>query len=125
MNPKRVRRLLREDNLLYLRKRKFVVIADSNHGRKVYPNLAGEMKPTGVDQLWAADITYLRLQEEFIFMAVIRDRLLAPRDRLGAGSNHGRRPDASRVTDGAGLPERPAACRAREIHGTTRPVNHS
>jgi putative transposase len=73
VNHKRVRRLLREDNLLYLRKRKFVVTTDSNHGRKVYPNLAGKMTLTGVDQLWVADITYVRLQEEFVFLAVILD----------------------------------------------------
>jgi putative transposase len=46
---------------------------DSNHGRKVYPNLVGEMTLTGTDQLWVADITYIRLQEEFIFLAVIPD----------------------------------------------------
>jgi putative transposase len=73
VNPKRVRRLLREDNLLCLRKRKFVVTTDSNHGRKVYPNLVGKMTLTGTDQLWVADITYIRLQEEFIFLAVILD----------------------------------------------------
>lgn len=73
VNPKRVHRLLREDNLLCIRKRKFVVTTDSNHGRKVYPNLAGGMTLTGVDQLWVADITYVRLQEEFIFLAVILD----------------------------------------------------
>ena len=73
VNHKRVRRLLREDNLLCLRKRKFVVTTDSNHGRKIYPNLAGKMTLTGVDQLWVADITYVRLQEEFVFLAVILD----------------------------------------------------
>jgi len=73
VNAKRVRRLLREDNLLCIRKRKFVVTTDSNHGRKVYPNLAGQMALTGVDQLWVADITYIRLQEEFVFLAVILD----------------------------------------------------
>jgi transposase InsO family protein len=73
VNPKRVRRLMKEDNLLCLRKRKFVVTTDSNHGRKVYPNLAGEMTLTGTDQLWVADITYVQLQEEFIFLAVILD----------------------------------------------------
>jgi transposase InsO family protein len=73
VNPKRVRRIMREDNLLCLRKRKFVVTTDSNHGHNVYPNLAGKMTLTGVDQLWIADITYIRLQEEFIFLAVILD----------------------------------------------------
>jgi putative transposase len=73
VNPKRVRRIMREDNLLCLRKRKFVVTTDSNHGHNVYSNLAGKMTLTGLDQLWVADITYVRLQEEFIFLAVILD----------------------------------------------------
>jgi putative transposase len=73
VNPKRVYRILREDNLLCIRKRKFVVTTDSNHGRKVYPNLARTLVLTGVDQLWVADITYIRLREEFVFLAVILD----------------------------------------------------
>jgi putative transposase len=73
VNPKRVYRILREDNLLCIRKRKFVVTTDSNHGRKVYPNLARTMVLTGMDQLWVADITYIRLREEFVFLAVILD----------------------------------------------------
>ena len=73
VNKKRVARIMREDNLLCLRKRKFVVTTDSNHGRKVYPNLAGEMILTGTDQLWRADITYIRLRDEFVYLAVILD----------------------------------------------------
>jgi transposase InsO family protein len=73
VNPKRVYRLMREDNLLCVRKRKFVVTTDSNHSRKVYPNLAGEMALTGIDQLWVADITYIRLQSEFVYLAVVID----------------------------------------------------
>jgi transposase InsO family protein len=73
VNAKRVYRLLREDNLLCVRKRKFVVTTNSNHGRKVYPNLARAMVLTGVNQLWRADITYIRLREEFVFLAVILD----------------------------------------------------
>ncbi len=73
VNAKRVHRLLREDNLLCVRKRKFVVTTDSNHGRKVYPNLARDLVLSGVDQLWRADITYIRLREEFVFLAVILD----------------------------------------------------
>ena len=73
VNPKRVYRILREDNLLCVRKRKFIVTTDSNHGRKVYPNLARQMALTGVDQLWRADITYIRLRDEFVFLAVILD----------------------------------------------------
>ena len=73
VNPKRVYRLMREDNLLCVRKRKFVVTTDSNHNRKVYPNLAGEMVLTGIDQLWVADITYIRLESEFVYLAVVID----------------------------------------------------
>jgi len=73
VNPKRVYRLMREDNLLCVRKRKFVVTTDSNHTRKVYPNLARQMALTGVDQLWVADITYIRLQHEFVYLAMILD----------------------------------------------------
>jgi putative transposase len=73
VNRKRVQRLMREDNLLCVVKRKFVVTTDSAHGRKVYPNLAASMILTGVDQLWVADITYIRLEEEFVYLAVMLD----------------------------------------------------
>jgi putative transposase len=73
VNPKRVYRILREDNLLCVRKRKFVLTTDSNHDCKIYPNLAGQMVLTSVDQLWRADITYIRLQDEFVYLAVILD----------------------------------------------------
>jgi len=73
VNPKKVYRLMREDNLLCFRKRKFVVTTDSSHSRKVYPNLAGRMVLTGMDQLWIADITYIRLRDEFVYVAVILD----------------------------------------------------
>jgi putative transposase len=69
----RVRRLMREDNLLCVRKRKFVVTTDSDHAHKIYPNLARNMILTGTDQLWVADLTYIRLGEEFVFLAVILD----------------------------------------------------
>ena len=73
VNHKRVHRIMREDNLLCLRKRKFVATTDSSHGRKVYPNLARQMVLTGMDQLWRADITYIRLRDEFVYLAVILD----------------------------------------------------
>lgn len=73
VNPKRVYRLMREDNLLCVRRRKFVVTTDSNRGREVCPNLARDLVLTGVDQLWMADITYIRLAEEFIYLAVMLD----------------------------------------------------
>jgi putative transposase len=73
VNHKRVARIMREDNLLCLRRKKFVVTTDSNHGFHVYPNLAGSMELTGIDQLWRADITYIRLETEFVYLAVVLD----------------------------------------------------
>jgi putative transposase len=73
VNHKRVHRLMREDNLLCLRRRKFVATTDSNHNLPVYPNLAGEMELTGTNQLWVADITYIRLEAEFVYLAVVLD----------------------------------------------------
>ena len=73
-NHKRVLRLMREDNLLCLRTRAFVpVTTDSRHGWRVVPNLARGMELTGLDQLWVADITYIRLAEEFAYLAIILD----------------------------------------------------
>jgi transposase InsO family protein len=74
VNHKRVLRLMRRDNLLCLRKRPFVpVTTDSRHEWRVVPNLARGLVPTGLDQLWVADITYVRLAEEFAFLAVLLD----------------------------------------------------
>ena len=69
----KVRRILRSDNLLAVRRRKFVVTTDSNHRFRVHPNLAESMELTAVNQLWVADITYIRLQREFVFLAVVLD----------------------------------------------------
>ena len=55
---------MREDNLLCLRRRRFITTTDSNHRLPVYPNLASQMVPTGINQLWVADITYIRLETE-------------------------------------------------------------
>jgi transposase InsO family protein len=72
-NHKRVRRIMREDNLLAIRQKKFVVTTNSNHDRPVYPNLARGLAVSGVNQLWVADITYIRLESEFVFLAVLLD----------------------------------------------------
>jgi len=73
VNRKRVQRLMQEDNLLCVSKRRFVVTTDSAHGLKVYPNREASLILSGVDQLWIADITYIRLEEEFVYLAVILD----------------------------------------------------
>jgi transposase InsO family protein len=69
----RVLRLMRADNLLCLRRKAFVATTDSRHHLPVYPNLARELAPDGVNQLWRADITYIRLRTEFVYLAVVLD----------------------------------------------------
>jgi len=73
VNHKRVLRIMREDNLLAVQPRRFVTTTNSNHPLEVYLNLASRMKLTGIDQLWVADITYIRLKAEFVYLAVILD----------------------------------------------------
>jgi putative transposase len=73
VNHKRVLRLMREDNLLSIRRRRFVVTTNSEHGWRIYPNLARYMILRTINQLWVADITYVRLRHEFIYLAVILD----------------------------------------------------
>ncbi len=73
VNHKRVARMMREDGLLGIQPRAFVVTTDSDHELEVYLNLARRMKLTGINQLWVADITYIRLQAEFVYLAVILD----------------------------------------------------
>jgi putative transposase len=73
VNRKRVLRLMRADNLLCLRRRKFILTTDSKHKLPIYPNLAKDLVLTGINQLWVADITYIRLETEFVFLAVVLD----------------------------------------------------
>lgn len=70
---KRVQRLMRLDNLLALRKRRWVLTTDSRHTYAVYHNLAASFEPNAANQLWVADITYIRLRESFAYLAVILD----------------------------------------------------
>jgi putative transposase len=74
VNHKRVLRMMRSDNLLAVRYRKFVLTTDSQHDCQVYVNLARRMTVTGINQLWVADITYIRLRNEFVFLAIVIDR---------------------------------------------------
>jgi len=73
VNHKRVLRLMQADNLLAIRKRRFVATTDSRHQFEVFLNLAKRMELTAVNQLWVADLTYIRLQHEFVYMAVLLD----------------------------------------------------
>ena len=73
VNHKRVLRIMREDNLLCIRKKFRLTTTDSNHNLPVFPNLARDIAVTGLNQLWVADITYIQLEREFIYLAVIID----------------------------------------------------
>lgn len=73
VNHKRVLRLLRDDNLLAIGRRKFIRTTDSGHGFEVHLNVARQLRPSAPDQLWVADLTYIRLQREFVYLAVVLD----------------------------------------------------
>jgi putative transposase len=74
INHKRVLNIMREDNLLCMRKRPFVPMTTvSRHRWQVVSNLARNLELTGIDQLWVADITYVRLGEEFVYLAIVLD----------------------------------------------------
>jgi putative transposase len=73
VNHKRVSRLMRADNLLALRKRRYVLTTDSHHPFAIYPNLTPRLVVNSINQLWVADITYIRLRETFLYLAVVLD----------------------------------------------------
>jgi putative transposase len=73
VNHKRVSRLMRADNLLALRKKRYVLTTDSHHPFAIYPNLVPRLVVNSINQLWVADITYIRLRETFLYLAVILD----------------------------------------------------
>lgn len=74
VNHKRVLRIMKEDNLLAIRHRKYILTTNSKHDCQVYLNLAARLTITGINQLWVADITYIRLRTEFVYLAVVIDR---------------------------------------------------
>ena len=73
VNHKRVARIMGEDNLLAVRRRKWILTTESRHDLPVFRNLAATMKLNGINQLWVADITYIRLREQFLYLAVVLD----------------------------------------------------
>jgi len=73
INTKKVRRIMKEEKLVVRKKRYKPITTQSNHSLQTYPNLAKNFTPVGVNQLWVADITYIRLQYEFIYLAAITD----------------------------------------------------
>jgi len=93
-NHKRVLRLMRQDSLLCLPKKRFIATTDSDHSLPVYPNLAAGMDVTAPDQLWVSDLTYIRLGHEFVYLAVVLDAC----SRRCLGWSLGRRLDAALAT---------------------------
>jgi len=73
VNRKRVLRLMREDNLLCAKKVFKPQTTDSDHSLRVYPNLARNLEVTGLNRLWVADITYIRLEREFVYLSAVLD----------------------------------------------------
>ncbi len=73
VNHKKVLRLMRNDNLLAIRKRRYVLTTNSDEHRAAYPNWAKTLQVDGIDQLWQADITYVRLRRSFVYLAVVMD----------------------------------------------------
>lgn len=73
VNHKKILRIMRKNSLTMKKKRRYVRTTDSGHGLLIYPNLAKELLVTGINQLWVADITYIRLRYEFTYLACILD----------------------------------------------------
>jgi putative transposase len=87
VNHKRLERILREDNLLAIRRRKYILTTDSEHDYSVYLNIAARMTINGINQLWVADLTYIRLRGGFVYLAVVLDRF--SRKVIGWGLDRG------------------------------------
>ena len=73
VNHKKVQRIMRERGLGVKRRRRFVKTTDSNHPYPVYPNLMKDQAVTGINQIWVADLTYIRITLSFVYLAVILD----------------------------------------------------
>lgn len=75
INDKRIRRVQRKYQLYPIRWESFkIATTDSNHGYKVYPNLLARLQVTGTNQVWVADITYIRILMGFVYLAALLDR---------------------------------------------------
>ncbi len=61
VNHKKVMRIMREQGLTVRPRRRFVATTDSNHDGPIFPNLAKNVVPTGPNQLWVTDITYIAI----------------------------------------------------------------
>ncbi|WP_394890388.1 IS3 family transposase [Mesorhizobium sp. AaZ16] len=82
VNNKKIRRLMREHDLQPKIRRRFIATTDSDHGGPIFPNLAQDIVPTGPNQLWVSDITYVALSTRFVYVAIVLRCLVAPDRRL-------------------------------------------
>lgn len=73
IGERKLRRIMKKFSLHLKPKRKFVVTTDSNHNHEIHPNLIEEMMIDNVNQVWTADITYIRIRNGFVYLAVILD----------------------------------------------------
>ena len=118
VNHKRILRVMRQESLLCHLKRRWVPTTDSEHGLRVYPNLLGDLEVVALDQVWVADITYIRLRQRFLYLAVILDSL----SRRVVGWELSRRIDAQLAC--AAL-EMALEIRCPEIHHSDRGVQYA
>jgi len=72
-NSKRIRRVMSLYGLCARIRRSLIRTTDSSHGLPVFPNRIAGMTVTGINQVWVADITYIRILTGFVFLAVILD----------------------------------------------------
>ena len=121
VNHKKVLRITGEDNLLCVRRKSFVSTTDSNHGMPVYPNLARDMKVTGLNQLWVADITYIRVVHEFIYLAAILDAF----SRKVIGWALGRTLEAALAVEALRMAIRSGRVRIGLVHHSDRGVQYA
>ena len=121
VNHKRVLRLMREDDLLCTRKKGYVATTNSAHGFPVYPNLAGEMTLTGINQLWCSDITYIRLEHAFVYLAVVLDAY----SRRVVGWALSRRIDTELTLDALRMALRKRSVRPGLVHHSDRGVQYA
>lgn len=121
VNRNKVLRITREDNLLCIRHKSFVSTTDSNHQLPVYPNLARQMKLTDLNQLWVADITYIRLLYEFIYLAAILDAF----SRKAIGWALGRTLEASLAVEALKMAIRAGRVREGLVHHSDRGVQYA
>jgi putative transposase len=121
VNRKRVLRIMREDNLLCLRRKMFVRTTNSNHKLPVYLNLAKDMVPSDVNQLWVADITYIRLSQQFIYLAVILDKF----SRKVIGWALGRSLEAELALEALRMAIRRRQIRSGLVHHSDRGVQYA